>query len=202
MDPKQAVADIVRINEHIASFWGDGSWAPEGAAQLLSKSRLNWQVSLSRMLERWIEPPELDLQDAHLILAWANLGALLEGTLKWFLCVYYDNYSESPVRRKEKLIEPDELCFKRLVEFFSATVWTRSQSEELTPFADGIRNKRNAIHAYQDRKLGTHEEFRKAGVKYRSFLLDHEGQVPWPNEQYDYPVDIRKMHLDGTALQE
>lgn len=202
MEPKQAVADIIRINEHILDFWGGGGWAPQEAAQLLSESRLDWQVSLSRMLAQWIEDPEQDRFDAHLILAWANLGALVEGTMKWFLCVFYHDYLGNPEKKKDKMIEPDDLFFHRLVGFFSATVWTEAQRSRWRPFADSVMQKRNAIHAFQSRDLGSHEEFREAVVKYRSFLLDHEGQVPYPDEQYAYPFDIHQMHSDEMTSPE
>jgi len=56
--------DIDKVIEHIASlnrglkeFWSSAKgWAPIEAAQLLTKSRLDWQVSLSHSLRLWFSP--------------------------------------------------------------------------------------------------------------------------------------------------
>ena len=195
MELGQAIKDIIRINEHVSEFWGDGGWAPPDAANMLSKSRLDWHVSLSRTLFKWCEVPQQDEHDGCLILAWANLGALVEGTMKWFLSVFYDDYSRSPVANKGRMKEPDELSFWKLTEFFSMTVWTEDQRERWKPFADRVREKRNAIHAYQDRDIGDFDELQKAIITYRSFLLDLEGRVSYPDEQYGYPADIYEMQM-------
>lgn len=96
--PIRTVLDrIVSKNEGIAAFWRDAlGWAPLEAAELLSRSRLDWQVALSHTLALWFPRSGADPSDAaapgRLILAWVNLGALVEGSLKWFLSVYYDAY--------------------------------------------------------------------------------------------------------------
>ena len=46
------------------------------------------QASLATSLSRWVGATS----DGDLILAWANLGTLVEGQLKLFLCVYYEDY--------------------------------------------------------------------------------------------------------------
>ena len=108
MELRQAIEDIIRVNEHICDFWGDGGWgwAPSGSAELLSKSRLDWQVSLSKNLLRWFPLPSGDKHDGSLILAWVNLGVLVEGTMMWFLCntifqllVFYACFSCCNVRK-------------------------------------------------------------------------------------------------------
>jgi hypothetical protein len=194
MELQQAIKDIIRVNEHIRDFWGNGGWAPRSAAEMLSKSRLDWQVSLSKNLLRWLSVPDEDEHDGGLILAWVNLGVLVEGTMMWFLCVFYEDYSSYPIMKKGKSVEPDELWFSQLCRFFQNTVWTKSQKEQWESFVNLVRERRNAIHAYKDRPIGSFEEFAEAVIKYRSFLLDHESQVPYPDEQYSYPYDIDKMH--------
>lgn len=202
MDTEDAIRDITRINEHIREFWGNGcpGWAPPQAAEMLSKSRLDWQVSLSHTLRKWCEQPQEDQHDACLILAWANLGALVEGTMKWFLCVFYSDYSENPVRQNNKTKEAEELALWKLTEYFSNTVWTDTQKQRWAPLADLVRQRRNAIHAYKDRDIGNFDEFRKAVMEYRKFLLDHCSQVPYPDEQYVYPADILEMHANNVLL--
>lgn len=201
MDIEKAISDIVRINTRICEFWGKGArgWAPPEAEELLSKSRLDWQVSLSRTLTKWCDIPEKDEHDGHLILAWANLGALVEGTMKWFLCVYANNYADNPVKNKKKVIEPDDLFFHSIITFFKDKIWALSENEENEAirqsmiqrnqeweiFSEKVRVRRNAIHAYQDREIGSLREFHEAIITYKEFLLHLEGRVVYPDAE-DY----------------
>ena len=87
----KVVEKIISLNDKLSAFWASAhGWAPEDAANLLSKSRLDWQVSLSETLHLWIDRDPMT--DGELILAWANLGALLEGTLKLFFSIYYSDF--------------------------------------------------------------------------------------------------------------
>lgn len=86
--------EIIRVNRWLAEFWSNShGWAPYTATELMSKSRLDNQVALSFTLKIWLEQEEKQGENGRLILAWANLGALIEGTLKLFLCAYYEDYS-------------------------------------------------------------------------------------------------------------
>jgi hypothetical protein len=180
----KAISDIIRINEHIRDFWRDGGWAPQRAAALLSKARLDRQVSLSRTLRIWTGECDNDDVDGQLILAWANLGSLIEGTMKWFLCVFASDYDANPVKRNSGTeLEPDELFFGQMCGFFEKVVWARSTVDRFSRWINMVRERRNAIHAYRDREIGTFSDFHKSVIKYRQFLLDCEGTVPYPDEQ-------------------
>ena len=74
MEVETAITQIVRINDHIRDFWGSGAdgWAPERAADLLSKSRLDRQVALSHTLRNWLrefDPSEAEGQHFRVDLA-------------------------------------------------------------------------------------------------------------------------------------
>ena len=89
MTLEEIIAEIVFRNEIIHDNCSDMyGWAPHEAAELLDKSRLDRQVSLSQSLKLWNEDPKNDASEGHLILAWINLGSLVEGTMKLFLSVY------------------------------------------------------------------------------------------------------------------
>jgi len=165
MELQQSIKDIIRVNENIRDFWGNGGWAPSGAAELLSKSRLDWQVSLSKNLLRWFPFPKGDEYDGSLILAWANLGALVEATMKWYLCVFYEDYSLNPFKKKGEAIEPDELWPFKLYECFLNNVWVASEKKQWEPFVILVRERRNSIHAYKDRSIGSFEEFTEAVIR-------------------------------------
>jgi len=47
-----------------------------------------------------------------------------------------------------------------------------------------IQQRRNAIHAYKDREIGTFDEFWEDLRQYLEFLNELEGRVPYPNGQY------------------
>jgi len=185
--------DIDKVIEHIASlnrglkeFWSSAKgWAPIEAAQLLTTSRLDWQVSLSHSLRLWFSPSPDNEKDALLILAWTNLGSLVEGTLKLFLSVWYESYKTSAAsltRRNGKRIDPDELQLEQLRVFFKKEVWTNDDSWDAWILI--IQKRRNAIHAYKDRELGTLKEFEDMVRTYFLFLSNINERLPYPDEDY------------------
>jgi hypothetical protein len=54
----EVIEQIETLNRKLAGFWKAAhGWAPIEAAGLLSKARLNWQVSLSSSLRLWLREP-------------------------------------------------------------------------------------------------------------------------------------------------
>jgi hypothetical protein len=175
---------IAAKNETISNFWRDArDWAPDQAAHLLSKSRLDRQVTLSHTLKLWVEPDAkegaLDLE-GRLVLGWANLGALVEGSMKWFLCVYYKEYEQSLKDRAITLKAPGDVTLKYLREFFSENVWV--QLDVWDPWVERVQTRRNAIHAFNHREVGTLHELELGIRRYLDFLDDLDGRVPYPDE--------------------
>jgi hypothetical protein len=71
------VSRIIKLNAGLQKFWSNShGWAPIEAVGLLSKSRLDWQVSLSETLSLslslslslWIQEPPKPLTAGELIL--------------------------------------------------------------------------------------------------------------------------------------
>ncbi|HTU27696.1 MAG TPA: hypothetical protein VMF30_19955 [Pirellulales bacterium] len=184
LTPAETVAAIVDTNRRIADFWGRAhGWAPIDAAQLLSAARLDWQVELSRMLGTWLQPPDAETANAGLILAWANLGALVEGTMKWFLSVYYNDYERDVEALRDRLGDiraPDSLSLEPLREFYKRSIWDRD-SNHWDAWVLHIQQRRNAIHAFRDRDLGDHDEFVGDVSTYWDFLREHDASVPYPD---------------------
>jgi hypothetical protein len=182
------IQQITRKNDGIARFWsGAQGWAPLEAAQLPTKSRLDRQVSLSRTLTLWIPPaahaaaPDAD---GRLILGWANLGSLVEGSLKWFLSVYYENYKKdiNAIRNKDKMMDPDGVTLEPLRQFFERSVW--EEPDKWNAWIADVQLRRNAIHSYKHRELGTLDELETGIRRYWSFLDELDARVPYPNEGY------------------
>src|SRR5450755_4362847 len=88
------LSDITSITDKAAKFWAKPhGWAPKEAAELLSKSRLDWLASFSRTLRARVEEVQAKpTEPAVIILAWAHFGTLVEGNLKLFLSVYLRDY--------------------------------------------------------------------------------------------------------------
>ena len=185
MSINEVVNRIVTLNDGLRRFWTKAdSWAPVEAAQLLSKSRLDWQVSLSRCLKIWFAEPHPDDESGCLILAWTNLGSLVEGTMKLFLSVWYKDYKNYlEAIKKEKLTDPDSLQFEPMRQFFRKRIW-RNKDEDWDAWIRHIQHRRNTIHAYKSRDIGTFDEFFIDVRRYLKFLRYINSRLPYPDDIY------------------
>jgi hypothetical protein len=182
---------IEALNRNLAQFWRRaGGWAPIESAGLLSKSRLDWQVSLSRSLRLWIRTPPDRLEDGELILAWTNLGSLTEGTMKLFLSVFYHDYqkdidglkaAKAYHQKKQAPISPDGLSLDVMRAYFKNE---RLFEAEIDAYVELVQQRRNAIHAYQDRPIGDDEEFQSAVLSYLMMLRAVNSRLPYPDGIY------------------
>jgi hypothetical protein len=185
---KQVVEEIERINAEIANFWSNPKgWAPERARDVLATSRLDWQVSLSATLHIWISKLEAQLSPGELILAWANLGSLLEGTMKTLLVVYYDDYIKDVENikkagafnnKKNLPHNPDRLRLEQLKIYFREQ--NLLTNEELN-LIDLVQKNRNVVHAFMNVPLGSAAELQIALRNYLSLLDGVNGRLPYPH---------------------
>jgi hypothetical protein len=181
----EVVEKIIEANLWLANFWRNSyGWAPNRAADLMSISRLDRQVSLSRTLKLWTRDINHELTDGELILAWANLGSLIEGTLKLFCSIFYEDYQKdikAPKNKRGEIVEPDVLRLEQLKVIFykSADI-----EKEWYDFIDLVQYRRNAIHAYRDKDIGDTKEFYKCLEKYLYFIERVQCRIPYPDEIY------------------
>lgn len=185
---EEAIRQIIDSNERIQQFWMHESsgWSPRDAAELLENSRMDRLVSLSHSLRLWTQPCADEDQEGRLILAWANLGILVEGTMTWFLCVYESNYSQSPLKTKAGVdLRPNRLRFEELCRYYNEHVWTERQAGEWDGWLNTVRNRRNAVHAFNHRDIGTCEDWQEAVLRYLDFISELDGRVPYPDSR-DY----------------
>lgn len=191
-----AIAEVVdrieTLNQGIAKFWSksDG-WAPVAAAGLLGKSRLDWQASLSGSLRLWMREPSNALTPAELILAWANLGSLVEGTIKTLLSGWYETYkadidnlkkSNAYDNAKQVAHAPDGLGLEKLRKHCKAQKLLGAEGDALVEL---VQQRRNAIHAFKDRPIGDGTEFQKAVRSYLALLRTINGRLPYPDAMYE-----------------
>jgi len=186
MPIEETVNRIINLNEGLRQFWtnADG-WAPIESAQLLSKSRLDWQVSLSRSLKIWLSECSPEDENGRLILAWTNLGSLVEGTLKLFLSVWYHDYKKDveAIKKKGELVGPDSLELEPMRQFFKRSIWTK-EDEDWDIWIFKIQQRRNAVHAFKSRDIGTFDEFFDDVRRYLIFLRYINSRLPYPDDIY------------------
>lgn len=205
----QVVERIVTLNEGLREFWSSShGWAPTEAADLLSRSRLDWQVSLSHSLYRWIQTPEAQDVAAVQILGYANLGSLVEGTLKLFLGVFYDDYKADAdaITKHGSVQEPDGVTMEPLRQFFKRRIWTLTPSDEWDPWIQRVQKRRNAIHAFKGRDIGNHADLVEDMRHYLIFVRRINGQLPYPDERptptesYDPMFRSYEWETDAPAV--
>lgn len=176
---KSIVERICWTNERLGEFWSSSSgWAPPDAAELLSQVRHDWQLSLSQTLFIWLEKDVLS--QGELILAWANLGALLEGSLKLLLCVYYEDYKRDPIFNwKKQEVSPDVAELEKLRVFFQRKGLLGTSA---LATVSSVQKYRNTIHAFHDRDIGDTEVFFRHLHQYLLLLDEINGRLPYPDE--------------------
>ena len=188
----EVINRIESLNQGIARFWAESDgWAPVEAAGLLGKSRLDWQVSFSGSLRLWMREPADVLTPAELILAWTNLGSLIEGTIKLLLSVYYEDYKADIDKlkkanafdyKKQTPHSPDGLGMEKLRNYCKKQNLLSADGDALVEL---VQQRRNAIHAFQDRPIGDGVEFQNAVRRYLELLRGVNARLPYPDEIYE-----------------
>lgn len=184
-----AISKIIASTERIRMFWTEvaSDWSPRESAELLENSRMDRLASLSHSLRLWIEPCAEEDQEGRLILAWANLGILVEGTMTWFLCVFKGDYAKQSMKTKNGFeLQPNRLRFEEMTRFFRQHIWTDRQAAEWDAWLTMVRDRRNAVHAFNHREIGSWRDWHEAVIRYHEFIDDLDGQVPYPDASGHY----------------
>jgi len=189
------IGDVVllihTLNDGLYRFWSQADgWAPKAASELMSKSRLDRQVSLSRSLRHWTSTSPESLEDGDLILGWANLGSLIEGSVKLFLSVFYEDYksdldtlkkTQAWHAKKGKLLDPDGLALDVLIDYCEKAALFDIDDLKLFRL---VQIRRNAIHSFKDRPIGNGDEFYGALKAYLKCLRAINERLPYPDSDY------------------
>ena len=181
--------DIRNMHEKskmILTFWKEYCyWAPNNVAEKLKIARIDWLIDLIDCLQIWTEKAPA-LTDGELILAYANLGCLVEGFLKLFYCVYYNDYIENVLRGKtesiDKKYEPNNLRFESLKQLGRKTIWNSNTNNHWNLWIDTIQRKRNAIHGFNNIKIGNSLQFMINIKKFGDFVELMNERLPYPDE--------------------
>jgi hypothetical protein len=179
----ETITRTTHLIQGMMGFWKEVyGWAPDEAAELLNRSMLEWQSSLAEQLSEWTGT----LTEGQLILAWAHLGALVEGQMKLLLSVYYESYLSDAhdIKKKNKTEDPDGLTLEPLIRFFKKNIW--SPQEDWEPWVRMVQQRRNAIHAFKARSIGTTEELHAALEKLLEFVRFINSRLPYPDGYYAF----------------
>lgn len=179
---RRNIDKIVEIYRDHQFFWSNaGGWAPDEAYKILTRARLDWLHALSESLFTWTDIYRTSTDnEGKLILAWTNLGAILEGGIKLFLSVHILHYSKSPYRYRDKnrnLVEPDVLSLEKLKVFI---LKEDLFDKKWIKFITLVQDRRNSIHAYKHRNIGTWLEFYESIGKLHMFTLEIKKKLPYP----------------------
>lgn len=102
--------------------------------------------------------------------------------MTWFLCVWESAYAHTPMQSRNGYdLEPNRLYFEELIRFFSQHVWVDWQREDWDAWLTMVRDRRNAVHAFNHRELGTWDEFWQAVNRYHEFVTTLDSRVPYPD---------------------
>lgn len=190
--PIEDVVDkICLLNQGIQKFWSNcAGWAPPEAAELLGEVRLDWQSDLSTCLHLWTSKKNSQLSPGNLILAWTNLGSLVEGSLKLLLSVYLNDYladhegaiKSGSLTKNGIPKSPEKLKLQQLKVFFSKKGLLGEDGDALI---DLVQARRNTVHAFKNAEIGTQSEFEFAVRGYFALLKKINLRLPYPDDVYD-----------------
>lgn len=159
MSDKNVLEVITMQSEKIFNFWKDPyGWAPDNSTKLLTVAKFDWLLSLTKCLDIWITK-NIFMTTGELLIARTNLGSLVEGWLKIFYCIYYNDYlndAKKKLKKNGQIVTPNNLSFEELRQFSIGKLWEKNNKWVLS-----IQQKRNAIHSVNDRDIGNIDEFIK-----------------------------------------
>lgn len=191
-----AIADIITINEYICDFWGNYEGDElDRTAYKMAICHLDRIVGFSKLLSKELERVNSsECSDTELILAWATLGALVEGTLHWFLCVYNDAFQPDAAFEWGEPKEPERLILNDLIDMYKhmyCNIENKNHKHKAIGYLNFVKMQSNKIHFYDEvhPAIGSADIWQEAVFCYRLFLLILNKQVAYPEEHPDCPVN-------------
>jgi hypothetical protein len=106
----------------------------------------------------------------------------IEGFLKLFFCVYYADYvkEEKAPKKDGELRDVGGLEFEKLRRFFKTVIWKEKDSG-WDGWIQRIQGRRNTIHAYNKREIGSFEEWRADLRIHLKFIRELNSRFPYPD---------------------
>lgn len=163
----------------MALIWKESrGFSPDSVADKLDHAMLKWISELTDTLKIWLDKGS-SMTDGELILARTNMGALVESWLKFFYCVFYEDYLKNPRTLKKNgnfiTVEPNNMSFEDLKNYSKGILW-EDDKDPMFVWVNKIQNYRNAVHAFNYRDIGNADEFvtdMESFYKYVDHILNH-----------------------------
>ena len=172
--------DIIKIRtRNNEVLWSDiHGIAPAGTASIMDNAMLNWLTELTNTLEIWINKGE-DMTIGELLLARVNLGSIVEFWLRHFYTAYHEDYMKNPIRDKKQRIKAPEkdLSFEELKKLSTGILWD-DEKDNMYKWVDSVQHKRNAVHSYLYKEIGTAADFMNDINTLRCFIELIERRLP------------------------
>jgi hypothetical protein len=198
LELEEVIRRICLISNQQRDFWSNaGGWAPDEVTQLLSKARIDRHAALAGCLKLWIDPAAL-CDEGRLILAWANLGSIVEGTLVLCITVFHENFKDD-ANALDKNGDPRDIrrmALGLVRKFFSDSIWADDE-KHWDNWISNVQRYRNAIHAFYSGALGSAEEFWAAARSYLVFLSNIDDRLPYHEDFAKYRWDDMREGFDG-----
>lgn len=171
------IDDICKLTRKTMTEWENAfGYAPYSAACKIDEAMLTWIIQLTDCLKIWTGKGAT-MTDGELILAKTNLGALIENWLKFFYCVYYEDYLRNPLTKNNGyIVEPNNMRFEQLKIFSRGRLWEQGHSWDI--WVEKMQQHRNAIHAFNFRDIGTSIDFLKNVDEFYSFIELIDKRLP------------------------
>lgn len=149
---------ICELTRNTMTEWENPyGWAPNSAAHKIDEAMLSWIVQITECLKIWTDKNG-KMTDGELILAKTNLGSLIESWLKFFYCVFYEDYIRNPkITKNGEVIEPNNMSFENLKIFSRGILW--DQGDSWDKWVEIMQQQRNAIHSFNFRNIGCSVDF-------------------------------------------
>lgn len=173
---------LKRTTFRIEKLWKQARGiAPDSVADKMDEAMLHWITQLTYALEIWIQKG-CYLTDGELILARTNIGALTECWLKFFYCVYYEDYLKNPHMKNNTVVQPNKMRSEDLKNHGIGILWKDNKDVQYL-WVEKVQHQRNSIHAFNYRDIGTPTGFLDDVDKLCEFVDSIEVRLP-PIEDY------------------
>lgn len=188
---ESTLQQIQVLTRDITDSWSESRGiAPDSVADKMDSAMFGWLNDLTDTLGIWIDKG-LAMSDGELILAQTNLGSLVECWLRFFYCVYYEDYIRNPRMKRGKPLDPDDrdMSFDCLRQYGVGTLWD-NRNDPLHTWVEKIQQRRNAIHAFKYREIGSPADFLLDIDQYLGFIEAMSNRLP--------PIEECKTELPSS----
>ena len=184
---------IIRDTNNTTLLWKEAAQEnnpPSSAAQKIDDAMLDWMRELTKTLRIWTDKGA-KMTSGELILARANLGAIVESWLKFFYCAYNEDYQKKPKIKYGNIVEPNDLGFEELKQYSRDILYPKNDAWE--KWIDSVQKKRNAIHSFNYREIGISDDYYNDVEKLYDFIHLIDDRLP-PVEDYiqTYPAGYHR----------